>query len=80
MYKMVSILLAASLFFANGQVEIKTLKEAPTVVEQKIEQDANIKAVDVNTSGSFETGRLTNELSAVQNPQKQDKETVNYNN
>ena len=46
MYKTVSVLLAGSLFFANGQVEIKTLKEAPTPVEQKSEQDVNIKILD----------------------------------
>ena len=79
MYKMVSILLATSLFFANGQVKIKTLKESPTIVEQKFEQDNSIKAVGVNSSGSFETGRFINRLNTAQIYQKQDKEAPNYN-
>ena len=80
MYKTVSIVLATSLYFVNGQVETKTLKEAPTVVEQKSEQNVNIEVLDKNSTNSFETGRLINELSAAQNPQKQEKGAVNYNN
>ena len=80
MYRMVSILLAASIYVVNGQVETKTLKEAPTPVEQKSEQDVKIKILDRSSSNLFETGRQINELNAVQNPQKQEKEAINYNN